>query len=149
MQDVRTVNYNSFNDIKDSLTREAELPDMPLVFENGEPVEPDNPKEVCTPDDAPDIMKPTAEYLLFKTGRKALTWEEISALRTLSASHYPSRVQKEIDTACERFRRKGRSLNTLTFNYIAGSLQSQVSRTATGRKVKKRSHEKPLSMTSD
>lgn len=125
-------------DIKDSLTREAELP---------EATQSDNPKEVCTPDDAPDIMKPTAEYLLYKTGRKALTWEEISALRTLSASHYPSRVQKEIDTACERFRRKGRSLNTLTFNYIAGSLQSQVSRTASGRKVKK--HEKPLSMTSD
>ena len=112
-------------DIKDSLTREAELPDMPLVFENGDPIEPDNPKEVCTPEDAPEIMKPTAEYLLHKTGRKALTWDEISALRDLSVTQYPHRVQKEIDTAVKRFMKLGRSLNTLTFGYIAGSLSHQ------------------------
>lgn len=123
--------------IKDSLTREAELPDS------------DNPNETCTPDDAPEIMKSTAEYLLLKTGRKALTWDEISDLRALSASNYPSRVQKEIDTACERFRRKNRDLKTLTLGYIAGSLQSQVSRSATGRKAKKRTQEKALSMTSE
>ena len=143
-------NDNSFNDIKDSLTREAELPnftDMPLVFENQKPVIPEetkplsstntNPEEVCTPDDAPDIMKSTAEYLLLKTGRTKLTWDEISDLRILAASHYPSRVQKEIDTACERFTRKGRALRTLTFGYIAGSLQHQQTRSPIGRAVRK------------
>ena len=133
-------------DIKDSLTREAELPDlsdMPLVFENGEavipdePVKPDNPEEVCTPEDAPDIMKSTAELFLHKTGRKGLTWPEISALRTLAASQYPSRVQKEIDTACRRFLRKNAPLHTLTFMYIASSLQYQPSRSATGKPLRK------------
>lgn len=125
-------------DIKDSLKREAELPnftDMPMAFENGQPVTPeeapgpDNPKEVCTPDEAPEIMQPTAEYLLHKTGRKALTWEEISALRDLSVTQYPTRVQKEIKTAVKRFLRLGRSLSTLTFGYIAGSLSHQPTRT--------------------
>ena len=128
------INDNSFNDNKDSLTREAPLPDfadMPLVFENGEPVipdepvKPDNPEEVCTPEDAPDIMKSTAELFLHKTGRKGLTWPEISALRDLAAKQYPSRVQKEIDTAVKRFLKRGQSLSTLTMNYIAGSLAHQ------------------------
>lgn len=78
-----------------------------------------------SPENAPDIMKPTAEYLLLKTGRKSLTWEEISSLRELAANQYPSRVQKEIDRAYERFRRKGHDLKTLTFSYIAGSLRNQ------------------------
>lgn len=128
-------------DIKDSLTREAQLPDyddLPLAFENGEPVitespKPDNPEEICAPEDAPDIMKSTAELFLHKTGRKGLTWEEISALRELAASQFPSRVQKEIDTACRRFLKRGQSLSTLTFGYIAGSLKHQPSR----------SHKKP------
>ena len=107
---------------------------MPLVFENGQPVtpeesQPDNPNEVCTPDDAPEIMKSTAELFLHKTGRKALTWEEISALRELSVTQYPTRVQKEIDTAVKRFMKLGRSLSTLTFGYIAGSLSNQPTRT--------------------
>ena len=136
--------------IKDSLTREADLPnftDMPLAFEDKKPVIPEdkkplsgitaNPEEIYTPDDAPEIMRATAEYLLLKTGRAKLTWSEISALRVLSASHYPSRVQKEIDTACERFTRKGRALSSLTFSYIAGSLQHQQSRSPTGRPVRK------------
>ena len=91
---------------KDSLTREAPLPDEPiLVFEDGQPVDPPkpsrNPEEVCTPDDAPEIMKATAELFLHKTGRQGLTWDEISALRELSASQFPSRVQKEIDSSEE------------------------------------------------
>ena len=120
-----------------------------MAFEDGQPVIPDsdkekplsvpayNPAEVCTPDDAPEIMKATAELLLLKTGRTKLTWSEISALRTLAASQYPSRVQKEIDTACKRFTRKGRPLHTLTFDYIAGSLRHQRTRSATGRAVRK------------
>ncbi|MBQ7544899.1 MAG: helix-turn-helix domain-containing protein [Synergistaceae bacterium] len=142
-----TQNENHLNYIKDSLTGEAPLPnfaDMPLVFEAGEAVTPEeapkphSPEEVCTPDDAPDIMKPTAELFLHKTGRQGLTWEEISALRELAATQFPSRVQKEINTACARFLKRGQSLSTLTFGYIAGSLKHQPT-----RGVKSRSATKP------
>lgn len=151
-----TQNENLINDIKDSLTGEAELPDVifPLTFEDGEPVIPsepekpqssetpdqpeENPEETCTPEQAPDIMLQTARYMLDRTGRKGLTWEEILALRALSDSQYPSRVQKEIDTAVKRFRRKGRPLSTLTFGYIAGSLKHQPT-----RKGKRKTSPKP------
>ena len=127
-----TQNEKSMNDKKDSLTGEAQLPDdFPLIFENGQPVTPEpsrNPKEVCTPDDAPDIMKSTAELFLHKTGRQGLTWDEVSALRDLAATQYPSRVQKEIDTAVKRFIKRGQSLSALTIGYIAGSLSHQPSR---------------------
>lgn len=141
------INDNSMNDNNNSLTREAELPsftDMPpLAFENGELVIPEDdkplskPDEVYEPDDAPEIMKATAEYLLLKTGRNNLTWSEISALREMAVNQYPSRVQKEIDKACDRFKRKGRKLHTLTFGYIAGSLQHQPTRSVTGRAISK------------
>ncbi|MBQ6983007.1 MAG: helix-turn-helix domain-containing protein [Synergistaceae bacterium] len=116
------INEKSLNDTKDSLTREAELPtseELPI------PPIPESPTESFSPEDVPEIMRSTAEYLLLKTGRKTLTEPEISALRELSAHQYPSRVQKEIDRACERFRRKGNSLETLTFSYIAGALRNQ------------------------
>ena len=87
-----------------------------------------NPREVCTPDDAPDIFKQTAKYFLHETGRSGLTPEDISALRTLNVNHTPYRIQKEIDTACDRFRRRGQSLTALTFEYIAKSLANQQSR---------------------
>ena len=104
------------------------------MFEDGEAVTPEeapkprNPEEVCTPDDAPDIMKPTAQYFLQQTGRQGLTWDEISVLRDLAVTQYPSRVQKEIDTAVKRFLKRGQSLGTLTFGYIAGSLKHQPTR---------------------
>lgn len=113
------INEKYLNDI-DSLTREAQLPD--------EELKPDNPEEIFTPDDAPEIMKPTAELFLYKTGRKKLTWEEISALRELSASQVPARVQKEIYTAVKRFIKRGQSLSELTFGYISGSLAHQPTR---------------------
>ncbi len=56
-------------------------------------------------------------------------------------THTPARVQKEIDTACDRFRRQGRLLLTLTFTYIAKSLQFQNSR------KKKRQSQTDTSMT--
>lgn len=121
-------------DIKDSLTGEAELP----ISEEF----PEMPDEY-SPEDAPDIMKPTAEYLLLKTGRESLTWEEISALRELTVNQYPSRVQKEINRAYERFRRKGHDLKKLTFVYIAGSLKHQPTRNRP-QKIKP----DPMSLTS-
>lgn len=87
-------------------------------------------------------MRSTAEYLLLKTGRKGLDEEEISALRTLDAHHYPARVQREIDKAVERYGRLGRPLRTLSFGYILSALQHQPSRapgggTPPGRKTPK------------
>ena len=158
-----TQNENLYNDIKDSLTREARLPkttdssespedltDAPIVFENGQPADspkPDsspkpeeshNPNEIVPVEDVPSIMQPTAKYFLHETGRKAFTWEEISAFRELSATQYPTRIQKEIDTAVKRFTKRGQSLLALTVQYIAGSLRTQPTRNYSGQSVKKR-----------
>ena len=84
-----------------------------------------NSKDVYPVDYAPDIMRPTAEYFLFKTGRKGLRWEEVSVLRKLSATQYPTRVNKEIERACERFRKRNQSLLCLTLMYIAAALKNQ------------------------
>ena len=73
-------------------------------------------------------MRPTAELLLFKTGRKGLTEAEVSALRALSVRHFPARVQREVDRAVERWGRQGRPLSGLTFVYIAEALRWQASR---------------------
>ena len=128
----------SMKDIKDSLTGEVELPDFPdKAKDSGNNTTPhtpnqevldSSPKEVCTPDDVPEIFKQTAKYFLYETKRSGLTEDEVSAFRTLAADHTPARVQKEIDTACDRFRRHGKALSTLTISYIAGALQHQQSR---------------------
>lgn len=97
-----------------------------------------------SPEDAPDIMRPTARYLLYKTGRKALTEAEISALHDLSKTQYPARIQKEIDRACERFQRRGNNLETLTFCYIAGALCHQPTY---DKKTRKKSKPNPMSLT--
>ena len=135
MTQWQTKNNISLNDINNSLTREAELPSLEDFH-----TMPDE----YSPEDTPDIMKPTAEYLLLKTGRKSLTWEEISALREFAVNQYPSRIQKEMDKASERFRRKNRDLKTLTFAYIAGSLKHQPTR----NKPKVKVQSDPMSMTS-
>ena len=118
------------NDIKDSPTGEGELPgyeDLPIAFPEPEQESTASRKDTIRLEEVPKAMKPTAEYFLLKTGRKILTEDEISALHELCANQYPARVQGEIDTACERFRRKGKSLETLTFVYIAGALRNQPS----------------------
>ena len=88
-----------------------------------------NLREIYTPDDAPVVLKQTAKYFLHETGRAGLTSDDISALMALNANHSPARIQKEIDTACDRFRRRGQVLTALTFAYIAGSLEHQQSLT--------------------
>ena len=90
--------------------------------------------ELLPVSEAPSAMRSTAEYLLLKTGRKGLDEEELSALRTLDAHHYPARVQREIDKAVERYGRLGRPLRTLSFGYILSSLQHQPSRSPGGGK---------------
>ena len=131
------------NYIKNTLKGEAELPDSEnqkkqknnyaeKSQENSVPQTEKIPgkteNEIYSPDAAPDIMRPTARYLLQRTGRENLTWDEISALRELSNSQFPTRVQKEIDIACERFQRVGRSMKFLNFGYIAAALRNQPTR---------------------
>ena len=73
----------------------------------------------------PHDMRDMARYFLYRTTRNPRTMneKEIVAMRELFEKHYPARVQKEIDTACERFLRTGRSLKMLRFGYIAASLR--------------------------
>ena len=73
--------------------------------------------------EAPDAMRHAASYLLMSTGRKGLFEEELSVLRMLNASHYPTVVMKEIDVAVDRFKRLGRDPKTLTFRYIADAMK--------------------------
>ncbi len=59
----------------------------------------------------PQDMQDTARYFLYRTGRnpKTVNEKEIHAMREAFEHHYPARIQKEIDTACNRFLRKGRA----------------------------------------
>ena len=75
----------------------------------------------------PDIMRPTVRYLLIQSGRKALSEYELELVRELGKAHTPTRIQKEIDVAVERFNRMHRSLKCLSFSYIAACLESQTS----------------------
>ncbi len=93
------------------------------------------------PEAAPNIMQPTARYLLMRTKRKYLAWHEIITLRELAANQVPSRVQKEIDIACERFERQGRPLALLRFEYIAAVLRDQPTY---GRKAKMKAASKAV-----
>lgn len=99
--------------------------------------------------DIPEIMRPTAEYLMFKTGRRTLRENELSVLRELSATQFPARVQKEIDTACERFRRMGRRLDSLTFGYIADSLRNQPTYSKKSKSKQAAKKPNPMSLTSE
>jgi hypothetical protein len=84
--------------------------------------------------EAPPAMRQTASYLLLHTGRSGLLEEEISVLRAFNASHFPARVQKEVDVAVERFKRMGRDPKTLTFLYIADAMRHRKpTRSPTGR----------------
>lgn len=122
---------NIYNDII-TLKGEAELPspDENFNFDVQEQAYEIHEQEKAVEnapgiDSVPDIMRPTARYLLQRTGRKSLRQNEIEPLRILSRDHMPSRVQKEIDTACERFLRKGKELIGISFNYILGALKNQ------------------------
>ena len=75
----------------------------------------------------PDILKTTAEYWLFKTGKKSLSESEIEVLHQLLDKHTPVRIQKEIDTAVERFIRDGKNPAKQNFAYIGKALSSQKS----------------------
>lgn len=115
----------------------SEQPPLPFEEPTTPPTTvPSEPEpEIYPVADAPRAMRPTAEYLLMKTGRIALTETELSALRTLEAHHVPARVQAEIDKAVERFKQRGRPLNQLRFDYIANTgLKYQETRAPSGRR---------------
>lgn len=146
-------------DIKDSLTRgnassaellTVELPSTPGQESSTTPKEEKPPikaDESQNLDDVPEAMRPTAEYFLLKTGRKSLTEKNLSALIELDAHQMPARVQKEIATACERFKRKGHSLDTLTFEYIASSLRNQPTRGRQAKANQAKRKPDPLALT--
>lgn len=75
----------------------------------------------------PAAMKETVEFLLLKTGRKGLLPEELAPVMALEKIHMPSRIQREITKAAERFNRQGKPLSSLSFVYIYDSLKYQKS----------------------
>ena len=105
-------------DIKDTLSEGAEnAPDeqSSLLLEN----------EIIKK--IPSAMKETVEFLLFKTGRRTLSPEELGAVMALEKIHLPARIQREISKAAERFSRQGKPLSSLSFEYIFDSLKYQKS----------------------
>lgn len=127
-----------YNDII-TLKGEAELPNPDGNFNSDVQEQAHEPEtDVPTLDNVPDIMRPTARYLLQRTGRKSLEKDEIPLLQVLSSRHMPSRVQKEIDKACERFIAKGKDLITLSFRYIAACLKNQKSFTPSEKPAKEK-----------
>lgn len=76
----------------------------------------------------PAAMKSTVELFLLKTGRRAVSSDELLALRQLDRYHVPSRIQTEIGKAVARYEQKGRPVASLTLEYIWESLQHQRSK---------------------
>ena len=96
-------------------------------------------------DDVPEVLRATARYMLMCSGRSVLSAQEIMRLRQLGDIHTPTRIQKEIDTAVERFEAENRPLRCLSFNYIWAALKNQVSRTRTRRAKKSKTAEEYFS----
>ena len=98
---------------------------------------------VCVPnaDKIPNDMLDTARYFLYRTGRnpRSINEKEIQAMREVFVKHYPARIQKEIDVACRRFVKNGKSLRVLFFGYIATALRKQQSLVPFDKKLAGRS----------
>lgn len=76
----------------------------------------------------PSAMQETVEFMLMKTGRSGLLPEEIGPIMALEKIHLPSRIQREISRAADRFKSKDKPLSSLTFVYIYDSLKYQQSK---------------------
>lgn len=74
-------------------------------------------------------MLDTVKYFLLRTRRdpKTVNSKEIGAILEAYEKHTPARIQKEINTACDRFIQQGKNLRVLYFGYITRSLSNQVS----------------------
>lgn len=99
-------------------------PDLERLASRGEPTP---EEEIYSPEVLAAPMRETARLLLHETGRHRLTSGEVTAAKVLAARHYPARVQQELRTAVERFRRRGRPLSELTLVYLEESLRHQTS----------------------
>lgn len=88
------------------------------------------PEDIRLIEKIPLAMRPTAEYLLLKTGRKGLIPSEVGSLLALEKIHLPARIQQEINTAVKRFTTRGRPLPGITADYLYESLRYQNSRAA-------------------
>ena len=77
---------------------------------------------------APFAMRPAAEYLLLRSGRRGLAPDELTALRELERLCLPSAVTGEIMRAAERFGRLGRPLKELTARYLLASLRGRAAK---------------------
>lgn len=88
------------------------------------------PEDINLIEKIPLAMRPTAEYLLLKTGRIGLIPSELGSLLALEKIHLPSRIQQEINTAVKRFTARGRPLSGVTADYLYESLRHQNSRAA-------------------
>lgn len=90
--------------------------------------EKEDPETETVPlEDVPVIMQPTVRLLLLETGRKGINTSELACLKALEKAHLPARIQAEIQTALTRFRKNGRPLYELTFEYIFQALKHQKS----------------------
>jgi DNA-binding Lrp family transcriptional regulator len=81
--------------------------------------------DLIGPGEAPSAMRETVDYFLLKTGRSGIVPKELSVLWALAEIHTPTRVNKEIGQAVERFEKSGRPLSSLTLIYIYDSLRHQ------------------------
>lgn len=119
-------------DLKDTLSEGAEVaPDEQISGSVDDKTVLPNEEAVFINDEdlkkIPAAMKETVEFLLLKTGRKGLLAEELAPVMALEKIHMPSRIQREITKAAERFNRQGKPLSSLSFVYIYDSLKYQKS----------------------
>ena len=119
-------------DLKDPSSKGAPAPDEQnslsvddeSVSVNEEPL----PENDAALKKIPSAMQETVEFLLMKTGRSGLLPEEIGLIMALEKIHLPSRIQREISRAADRFKSKDKPLSSLTFVYIYDSLKYQQSK---------------------
>lgn len=98
----------------------------PPVQENGGLPEHQGKPEV-TRESVPRAFRETYDLFLLRTGRSGISREELARIEALEKLHVPSRVQEEISTALERFRRMGREPCELDWDYLWRSLRNQKS----------------------
>jgi hypothetical protein len=120
LEDTDCPSETTLGETGQNETRESEAPlfvcESPFGVNGTDPI---------APDEVPPAMRETVDYFLLKTGRSGIEPEELSALIALEKIHTPTRVNKEISKAVERFRRKGTPLSALTLVYVYKSLQYQ------------------------
>lgn len=118
-----------------SITTNLDKDTLPTVEGAGAP-------EACAglsqPVGVPRALIETVKLLLMQTDRNmsSLTGEEFTALTLLEKKHVPSRIQREISIAVERFNRQKRPLSELSFCYIWECLKNQNSKKAAFTKGK-------------